>query len=170
VSAVQTQYTASARREVAVDLYTTAGWIHGSFLMPPMRGLTPFANQDHDFFKLKDVVLPGLGQPMPFFLLQRREVFFFIPGEGHRDPPPAFVERNPRDVSCAFANGVVSGRLTLNKGIRVSDFMLNKAPFFELEDASVFIRTAGAPEVRRNIPIVVISRWRLLGVSEPRFV
>lgn len=165
------QYSAPAQREVLADLYTTAGWIQGSFLLPQMRGITAFANQDHDFFKLKNASLPGLARAIPFFLLQRREVVLFIPGE--TDPgtaAPAVGEREAKDVSCAFANGVASGRLMVNRGIRVSDFILNKTPFFELEDASLFIRTGGTPEVRRNIPMIVISRWRIIGVSEPRFV
>jgi hypothetical protein len=165
------QYTAPSQRDVAADLYTTAGWIGGSFMLPAKRTLTDFANQEHDFFKLRDVTLPGLDDVIPFFALQRRSVVLIIPKVAEQSVQTAIgKDKMPKDVSCAFSSGVVSGSLMVMGGIRVSDFMLQRSPFFYLEDCTVFLRTPTGPDIRRNIPMVVINRWEIIGVSEPRFV
>ncbi|MDX1583653.1 MAG: hypothetical protein R3338_08640 [Thermoanaerobaculia bacterium] len=168
---MQTQYTPPSNQETPAKLYTTAGWIDGSFLIPPKRSLTDFANQNHDFFKLKNVKLPGLENQIEFFALQRHSVVLMIP-----DVPQEGVDsslagvREHKDVSCAFDNGVVSGDLTVGKGIRMSDFMLKRQMFFYLKDCTLFLRTAGKAEVTKNVPLIIINREKIIGVSEPRFV
>jgi hypothetical protein len=165
------QYSAPAQRDVAADLYTTAGWVEGSFMLPAMRTLSDFANQEHDFFKLKDVRLPGLETLIPFFTLQRRSVILIVPKLVEESIHAKIgKEKARKDVSCAFSSGVVSGSLTVMGGVRVSDFMLHRSPFFYLEDCTLFLRTPTGPEVRRNQPMIVINRWEIIGVSEPRFV
>lgn len=168
---MQTQYTPPSNQETAARLYTTSGWIDGSFLIPPKRSLTDFANQNHDFFKLRAVRLPGLSDEIPFFALQRHSVILMIP-----DIPKEGVDsslasvREQKDVSCAFDNGVVSGMLTVGAGIRMSDFMLKRQMFFYLKDCSLFLRTAGKAEITKDIPLIIINREKIIGVSEPRFV
>lgn len=168
---MQFQYTPPSNQELEARLFTTAGWVGGSFLVPPKRSLTDFANQDHDFFKLKDVTLPGLSDVIPFFTLQRMSVILMIPTDSQEgiDSSLAGV-KDQKDVSCAFDNGVVSGSLTVGSGIRVSDFMIKRQMFFYLRDCTLFLRTAGKPEITRNIPLIIINRQKIIGVSEPRFV
>ncbi|HEY5610783.1 MAG TPA: hypothetical protein VIL97_06235 [Thermoanaerobaculia bacterium] len=165
------QYAPPAQREVGADLYTTVGWITGSFMVPSMRNLTDFANQQHDFFKLKDVKLPGVPNIIPFFVLQRRSVVIAIPHVAEPSAKAAIgSEKETKDVSCAFHGGVVSGTLTVAKGLRVSDVVLQRDPFFYLTDCSLFLRTSGTPDIRKDLEMVVVNRWDIAGVSEPRFI
>ena len=168
---MQTQYTPPSNQETGARLYTTAGWIDGSFLVPPKRSLTDFANQNHDFFKLKSVHLPGLSDEIPFFALQRHSVVLMIPQNPQEGVDSSLAGmKEHKDVSCAFDNGVVSGSLTVGTGIRMSDFMLKKQMFFYLKDCTLFLRTGGKAEVTKDIPLIIINREKIIGVSEPRFV
>jgi hypothetical protein len=165
------QYTPPSQRDVGADLYTTAGWISGSFMVPAMRSITDFANQQHDFFKLKNVKLPGLPNVVPFFILQRRSVVLVIPHAAEQSVKATITaEKDTKDVSCAFHGGVVSGTLTVAKGLRVSDVVLQRDPFFYLTSCNLYLRTSSTPEIRKDLDMVVINRWEIVGVSEPRFV
>lgn len=164
------RYTAPSQRDVPVSLYTSSGWIVGAFMIPSLRNLVDYSNQEHDFFKLKSVRLPGLDREIPFFALQRRSVILMIPSSSEQSVRTTLAgNRIEKDVSCAFPNGIVSGKLTVMEGIRVSDFIMQKTPFFPLTDCSLFIRAA-KPEIRRDVPMVLVSRSQIIGISEPRIV
>ena len=139
-------------------------------MLPAMRIFSEYLNHPHDFFKLKDVVLPGLDKQIPFFALQRDSVMLILvePGEGILS---AADRRRPADISCAFNGGVISGTLNLPQGVRVSDFLLQKQNFFHLTNCSMFMRAAGGKsEVSHDLPVVVVNTRRVIGVSEPRFL
>jgi hypothetical protein len=164
------RYSAPAQRELAASMFTVAGWITGSFLIPKLRHFSDFLNQPQEFFKLKAVRLPGLEKELPFFVLQRNSIIFVVPADDDDLVPAVGGEKLEREVSCAFANGVVSGTLDVLKGVRVSDFLMSRAGLFVLRNCSTFIRTGATPEVRHNIPYVIVNSERVIGVSEPRFV
>lgn len=165
------QYTPPSNRDIPSRLFTTAGWVMGTFLIPAKRSLTDFSNQNHDFFKLKDVTLPGLKEVIPFFALQRHSVILMIPTEAEDSVLSSLGGvRETKDVSCAFDSGVVSGSLTVGTGLRMSDFIIKPQPFFYLSDCTLFLRTTGKPEIDRNVPMIIINRTKIVGVSEPRFV
>jgi hypothetical protein len=162
-------YTPPAQREVPAEIFTTAGWIKGSFMLPALRIFTEFANQTHDFFKLKGVLLPGLEQTIPFFALQRDSIIFMIvePGDGML---AALAGRRQTDISCAFNGGVISGNIDLPQGVRLSDFLLQKAHFFYLTNSTAYLRSGSQSDVRRSIPLALVNSRRVVGISEPRFV
>lgn len=165
-----TAYSPPPQREIPAEILSTAGWIRGNFMLPGMRIFSEYLNHPHDFFKLKSVVLPGLENQIPFFALHRDSVIFVVvkPDNGILAPTE---RKRPADVSCAFVGGVISGTLNLPAGVRVSDFLHQKQNFFHLTDCTVFLRSpAGANEIRRDIPVVIINTRRVIGVSEPRFV
>lgn len=165
------QYTPPSNREIGARLFTTAGWLEGEFLVPAKRSLVDFSNQSHDFFKLKDVILPGLKDPIPFFALQRHSVILILPSAAEEGIDSSIGRsREEKDVSCAIDHGVVSGVLSVATGLRMSDFMLKPQPFFYLKDCTLFLRTARTPQITRNIPMVIINRTKIVGLSEPRFV
>lgn len=162
-------YAPPPQREIEGQILSTVGWIKGSFMLPAMRVFAEYLNHPHDFFKLKNVTLPGLEAQIPFFALQRDSVILVLvdAGEGVLG---SYDRRRPADVSCAFNGGVVSGTLHLPQGVRVSDFLLQKQRFFHLTDCTVFVRSAGTSDVRRNQPVAIVNARRVIGVSEPRFV
>ncbi len=165
------QYSPPSNREVGARLFTTAGWIEGTFLLPARRSLVDFSNQSHDFFKLKDVMLPGLKEAIPFFALQRNSVILILPDAAEEGIDSSIgTAREQKDVSCAIDQGVISGTLSVAAGLRMSDFMMKPQPFFYLKDCTLFLRTTRAPEITRNIPMVIINRTKVVGLSEPRFV
>lgn len=163
-------YSPPPQREVEGNIFSTAGWIRGRFMMPAMRIFTEYLNHPHDFFKLRSVMLPGLEKEIEFFALQRDSVIFIsvTPGEGVFAPAE---RKRPADISCAFNGGVVSGTLNLPQGVRVSDFLIQKQNFFHLTDCTGFLRGAGGKsEVMRDLPLVIVNTRRVIGVSEPRFI
>lgn len=165
------QYTPPSNKEVKARLFATAGWIEASFLMPAKRSLTDYSNQQHDFFKLKDVTLPGLKEPIPFFALQRQSVILMLPEDPEEGVDSSIgASREDKDVSCAIDQGVVSGSLSVASGLRMSDFMIKPHPFFYLKDCTLFLRGASGPQITRDIPMIIINRHKIIGVSEPRFV
>ena len=164
-------YTPPAQRDAVADLLTTAGWVTGAFMIPAMRSINDWTNQQHDFFKLKDVKLPGMQATIPFFVLQRRSVVLVIPHAAEQSVKTALAaEKEDKDVSCAFHGGVVSGTLTVPKGLRVSDVALQRDPFFPIAHCTLYLRTGPIPEIRRDIGMILVNRAAILGVSEPRFV
>lgn len=166
-----TSYTPPPQREVSSSMYTTAGWISGTFMVPKLRHFNDYLNHPHPFFKLKAVRLPGLDKEIPFFVLQRSSIIFIIPdAQDDALVSPIGGEKMEREVSCAFANGVVSGTLDILKGVRVSDFLMSRAGLFVLRNCSVFVRTGASPDIRHNVPHVMVNADRVIGVSEPRFV
>ena len=170
---LQQRYTPPAQRDVTARMFTTAGWINGIFMIPKLRTFVEFLNnQQHDFFKLKDVSLPGLDKVIPFFALQRSTLIFLIPEfESDLFTPPAGGERVTRDVSCALSTGVISGSLDILAGVRVSDFLMSKANFFfPLTKCTTFLRAGGQADVTRDIPVVIVNAPQVLGVAEPRFI
>ena len=166
------QYDPPPHHDIVCDIFSTAGWIKGTFMVPRLRNLVDFLNQQHDFFKLKNVTLPGLEKTIEFFALQKSSIVLIQPGDlgGVPIASGAVVDKTARDVSCAFNSGVVSGTLETAAGARVSDFLIQNPAFFALAKCSLVVRTACEPEVRRDIPWIIPNARRVIGVSEPRFV
>jgi hypothetical protein len=162
-------YAPPAQREVVAEMFTTAGWIQGAFQLPALRIFTEYLNHPHDFFKLKNVRLPGVEKPIPFFALHRDSIIFILvqPAEGILGPSAA---KRKTDVSCVFASGVISGTLELVSGVRVSDFLLQKTHFFYLTDCTTYAKVGGQNDIRRDVPIGIVNARKVIGVSEPRFV
>lgn len=162
-------YSPPPQREVPARIFTTAGWLRGAFQLPALRVFTDYINHPHGFLKLKSVFLPGLENEIPFFALQRESVILilFEPDEAIR---PTEGKRRPADVSCAFIGGVISGTLSLQQGVRVSDFLIQKQQFFHLTSCSLYLRSGGKTETLHDLPIGIVNSRRVIGVSEPRFV
>ena len=159
-------------REVEASIYTTAGWVKGTFVIPKMRNFVDFINQPQDYFKLKDVSLPDIDHPLPFFALQQQSVIFIVPEtqEEMLRMTTLAGDKVERDVSCAFSNGIVSGALFVLRNARVSDFLMQRHSFFYLRDCSLYLRTSGHPDIRKGLAMIVVNGNRIIGVSEPRIL
>ncbi|HUO85172.1 MAG TPA: hypothetical protein VM534_08670 [Thermoanaerobaculia bacterium] len=165
-------HLAPPQREIRSAIFTTAGWVSGTFVIPKMRMLVDYLNQPNDFYKLREVQLPGLTIGVPFFALQRRSVILIVPHEQDEALRMTTLggEKVERSVSCAFPAGLVSGTLFVREGIRVSDFLMQRNDFFYLQEATVHLRVSGQPDLRRDAALVVVNGNQIIGVSEPRIV
>ena len=165
-------YAPPAQFDVPCEMFSTAGWIKGTFMIPKLRNILDYFNQNHEFLKVKNVYLPGLEKEIPFFAIQKSAIILVLPAPTAdvAVTPATAGERKAREVSGAFNSGVVSGSIEILGGVRVSDFLMQNAAFFALTQCSVFIRSSGPAEVRHNIPHVLVNAPRIIGVSEPRFI
>lgn len=163
-------HLASPTRETQAAILTTAGWVHGTFLIPTMRNLVDFVNQHAEYFKLVDVRLPGVAEPVPFFALQRQSVILIMPDESEETLRLTTLagDRVERDVSCTFVNGMASGALFVPPHARVSDFLMQRQVFFHLRDCSLVVREGSGETVKENVAMLVVNGTRIVGVSEPR--
>ncbi len=167
------KYTPPAQFDVPCEMFSTAGWIKGTLMIPKLRNVVDYLNQNHEFLKVKNVYLPGLDKEIPFFAMQKSAIILVLPAPTSEVAvsPASAGERKSREVSCALNSGVVSGSIEILGGVRVSDFLMQNAAFFALTQCSIFLRTGGGPaEVRHNIPNVLVNAPQIIGVSEPRFV
>ena len=161
---------APPQREVDSTVFTQAGWMRGAFVVPNTRRLVEFANQPDDFFKLRDVQLPSVTGRAEFFALQRDSVVFVVPHDPKERAGFATLsgDRVERDVSCASESGIVSGVLYVPKGLRVSDYLIQRKRFFELFDCEYVVRGGEHFQRSEGVPLILVNANRIIGVSEPR--
>ena len=166
----QSAYSPPPQRSVDATIVTVGGPIRASFLVPAMRIFVEYLNHHQDFMKLKDVTLPGVEKVVPFFALQRDSVIFILPSGNEAVAPPALREQRSVEVSCAIVGGAITGTLRLNQGVRVSDFLMQKAHFFPMFDCTSYIRTGGQSKVTPGIAMALVNSRRVIGIAEPPFI
>lgn len=161
---------APPQRDVAARILTSSGWMRGNFVVPQMRRFVEFANHPDDFFKLRDVQLPSIPGRAEFFALQRDSVVFIIPDSIREVSRISTLgqDKVERDVSCAFDNGLISGSLYVPKGLRVSDYLIQRKRFFEIYECEYVVGMRERIEKSPNLPIALVNANRIIGVSEPR--
>ncbi|MEM9190194.1 MAG: hypothetical protein AAGF12_13500 [Myxococcota bacterium] len=108
-----------SQRKVTAKVYTTAGWIAGTFHVPEVVPFLEFLGGDEDFFTLTDVELPRQTSPLPLLALQRHSTALVIPSADEVGPAPEST--TVHQVSCLLDGGVVMGSLYLPPDLRVSD-------------------------------------------------
>jgi hypothetical protein len=167
---MQTAYSPPPQRSVDATIFTIAGPMRGAFLVPALRIFVEYLNYQQDFIKLKDVTLPGVEKTVPFFALQRDSVIFIIPSAVDAIVPAGTREPRTASVSCAFPGGALSGSLHLPQGVRVSDFLLQKAYFFPMFDCTSYVRAGGQTKSTPDIRIALVNSRRMIGISEPPFI
>jgi hypothetical protein len=146
-------------------LFTPAGWVIGTLHVPDGLGLLPFLNGDEAFFRMTNVSMPAQPETIPFLALQRKAVFIVVPGE---DAVLGLEEQNRRtrhEVACMFAGGLVMGSLSLPKGVRVSDELMESEEFFAIEDCTVGIDATPDPVMEAE-KLVFVHAAEIFGVAE----
>jgi len=150
--------------QVTSRIYTTSGWVVGSFHVPTGETLCGLLEKSK-FFTLTDVTLPQGGEPLAFFALARTATVLIIPGEGAAIDPRSQGDTK-RQVSCLLEHGVVMGALYLPGEVRVSDHLVGSDRFFVVGDCTVGIDTTGRPASVEATHAAIINARRVVGVAE----
>ncbi|MEM6960361.1 MAG: hypothetical protein AAF355_05630 [Myxococcota bacterium] len=152
------------QRKLASRVFTSAGWVLGTFHVPEKVPFMEFLNGTQDFFTLTEVKLPRQGRPMPFLALQRSAAALIVPGKDEWNRDARNIE-NCRRVSCLFDGGLVLGTLELPEETRVSDHLMRKQHFIVLRNCTVGLDLGDVPSMEAN-PIVIANTDRVIGVAE----
>jgi hypothetical protein len=147
-----------------VRIYTPTGWVIGTVHLPSGVSLLAFLNGDESFFRMTNVSMPEQPRTIPFLALQRKAVLIVVPGEGALDPVdgPHLVRH---EVACLFDGGLVMGTLPLEKGVRVSDELMQSNQFFAIEDCTVGIDASPEPIMEAE-ELVFVHAAEMFGVAE----
>jgi hypothetical protein len=155
-------------RNVAASVYTSAGWISGAYVVPPIQGFLDFLNQSKSFVKLTGVQLPD-GSQTPFLAMPRNVALVIIPDQADQNLQARSGTglTSPHRVLCLLDAGVVEGTLEIANNLRVSDYLMQHTDFIALRDAQIRFASAPAPQnLPETIGFLVVYAGGLVGVSE----
>lgn len=147
-----------------VRMYTPTGWVIGTLHIPEGVSLLSFLNGDDSFFRMTNVSLPEQPRTISFLALQRKAVLLIVPGEGSQ-PDHEPRGRVMHDIACLFDGGLVMGTLALEKGVRVSDELMQSNEFFAIEDCTVGIDASPEPIMEAE-ELVFVHAAEMYGVAE----
>lgn len=125
-------------------------------------------NTPHAFFKLTDLSFVGKDREISFFALQREATTLIVPPTTENDLILDRVdEHDAHSVFCIFDGGVVSGKLLIRKGVRVSDFLIKQEGFVLLRRCK--LRLGSLHEeffVEEEHPSVIVNASKIIGFTE----
>lgn len=149
------------QRRIPARILTPAGWINGTFHLAKLHSFTDFLNANTPFFTLTDVVLPVAKEPVPFVGLRRNAARLVLPvaDEEFLLLPPQQGETDEHVVHCLLEAGFLSGRLTVKKRLRVSDFLAHQSGFMMLRDCAL-------GEARTPAPLAFVNAQAVVGLGD----
>lgn len=155
-------------RHIPALIFTSSGWIRGQFHVPVMHGFLDFLNRMGELLKLTDVTLPHLKRELAFFGLRRDSAIMIIPDcdEDLLSLPTITGNAETHQTSFLMASGSVSGSMTIEADIRVSDY-LGQGRWVVLRDCEV--GSHGGPGGRSKIatfPLLVLNTSSVIGTSD----
>ncbi len=159
-------------RQIPALIFTSSGWIRGQFHVPVMHGFLDFLNRMGELLKLTDVTLPHLKRELAFFGLRRDSAIMIIPDcdEDFLSLPTITGNAETHQTSFLMATGSVSGNMTIEADIRVSDY-LGQGKWVVLRDCEV--GSHGGPGGRSKVasfPILVLNTSCVIGTSDESLV
>jgi hypothetical protein len=155
-------------RSVTATVYTSAGWISGAYVLPPIQGFLDFLNQTKSFVKLTNVRLPD-GSETPFLAMPRSVALVIVPDQSDTNLQARSGTglTAPHRVLCLLDAGVVEGTLEIATNLRVSDYLMQHTDFIALRDATIRFAGAPAPEsVPEKVRFLVVFAGGIVGISE----
>ena len=155
-------------RHIPALIFTSSGWIRGQFHVPVMHGFLDFLNRMGELLKLTDVTLPHLKRELAFFGLRRDSAIMVIPDcdEDLLSLPTITGNAETHQTSFLMASGSVSGNMTIEADIRVSDY-LAQGRWVVLRDCEV--GSHGGPGGRSKVaafPLLVLNTSSVIGTSD----
>lgn len=156
-------------RPAPANLLTRAGWLRGTFRVPPHQSLLDFLVGSVNVVKLTKASAEGEPSEYSFIGLRREAIALIeptMPDELIVSPGAGHIT-SPRAVCCIFDAGTLTGTLDALVNVRVSDF-LRAAPDFMIVRDALFVpngESAGGPGTRR-MRIAVVNVPQLVGVAE----
>lgn len=159
-------------RQIPALIFTSSGWIRGQFHLPVMHGFLDFLNRMGDLLKLTDVTLPHLKMELAFFGLRRDSAIMIIPDceEDLLSLPTITGNAETHQTSFLMATGSVTGHMTIEADIRVSDY-LNQGRWVVLRDCEV--GSHAGPGGRSKVaafPLLVLNTACVIGTSDESLV
>lgn len=159
-------------RHIPALIFTSSGWIRGQFHVPVMHGFLDFLNRMGELLKLTDVTLPHLKREVAFFGLRRDSAIMVIPDceEDLLSLPTITGNAETHQTSFLMASGSVSGNMTIEADIRVSDY-LGQGKWVVLRDCEV--GSHGGPGGRSKVaafPLLVLNTSSVIGTSDESLV
>ena len=158
-------------REIPSVLFTTAGWIRGTYHVPQLHGFMDFLGKAGDFLKLTDVNLPHLKKHLRFFGLRRNAAMMIIPDcaeEMLHLPKPLARTRNI-PVSFLLESGSITGSLALEGEIRTSDFLTKENRWIILRECVLGTSSSGGAAQETRFPLLLLNSTCVIGASEEAF-
>ena len=157
------------QRDIAVRILTTAGWLSGHLHVPARSRLVEQLNRPTVFFGLTDVTLHARQARLPFLALHRNEMILVLPPDSETDLQhvPETEALASHQITCLLDAGTISATMKTLKGLRVSDFFLNRQGFVLLEGATLQSGGwDGRPATEDRHSRVIINSSRVLGIAD----
>ncbi|MFN8012405.1 MAG: pentapeptide repeat-containing protein [Holophagaceae bacterium] len=155
-------------KQIPALIFTTAGWIRGTFHVPVMHGFMDYLQRSGELLKLTDVTLPHLKKQLDFFGLRRISALMIIPDceEELLSLPMIMGKNDTFTASFLLESGSVTGNVTIEADIRISDY-LNQSRFLVLRDTIVGSHggTGGKGQSAR-FPLLILNSHGIIGTSE----
>lgn len=153
------------KRAVPIRAVTTAGTVEGTLHVPRLHMLLEAVNHGHDFMSLTDVHVRDAPQRIPFFALRRSETLVMAPANDEEiDERGARTSLVDHDVMCLLPTGSISGKLSLLRDVRVSDFLSGARGFFVLRECRAWLSSTGFTDERPKV--LLVNAARVAGVTE----
>lgn len=145
------------QRTIPARILTPAGWMTGTFHVSRLHSFLDFASQSNSFFTLTQVTMPGQKDSLPFLALRRSAARVILPScdESQLMLSPPQGETDEHKVRCMLEAGVLAGKLTLKKRVRVSDFLAHHVGYLMLRDCELGEAKIAAPIAFVNSGAVV---------------
>ena len=159
-------------RQIPALIFTSSGWIRGQFHVPVMHGFLDFLNRMGELLKLTDVTLPHLKRELAFFGLRRDSAIMIIPDcdENLLSLPTITGNAETHQTSFLMATGSVSGNMTIEADIRVSDY-LGQGRWVVLRDCEVGSHGGSASRSKvAAFPLLVLNTACVIGTSDESLV
>ena len=149
------------QRTIPARILTPAGWIAGTFHLAKLHSLMDFLNANTPFYTLTQVVLPAAKEPAPFVGLRRSAARLILPlcDESQLLLVPPQAETDEHHVHCLLEAGFLTGRLTVKKRLRVSDFLAHQSGFMMLRDCAL-------GDARTPAPLVFVNAQAVVGMGD----
>lgn len=155
-------------KQIPALIFTTAGWMRGTFHVPVMHGFMDYLQRSGELLKLTDVTLPHLKKQLDFFGLRRISALMIIPDcdEELLSLPVVMGKNDTFTASFLLESGSVTGNVTIEADIRISDY-LNQSRFLVLRDTIVGSHGGGGGKAQSaRFPLLILNSHGIIGTSE----
>lgn len=154
------------QRAVQLRAVTTAGLVEGTLHVARSHLLVEAVDHGHDFMSLTDVHVRDAPQRIPFFALRRSETLALAPSADTDidDVANRRASLVDHDVMCLLPMGSISGKLSILRDTRVSDFLSAQRGFIVLRDCRAWLSSTGFADERPRV--LLVNAARVAGITE----
>jgi len=157
------------QRLVRSSIFTSIGWLTGTFHCNLKQALVDYLNLQASFFRLTDVTLPGVDAAIPFLALQKSKVIVLAPMDSETNLEKRLPgEINQYAVTCVLQDGVLSGTLRTRPNQRLSDHLTAHNGFFVLRECYIRGRNDAVDSIVKRISVAIVNDTAVIGITEDR--